>query len=209
MDRETNSTSRQHAPRMTLGLGGMSLPWCPLSEDRLAQQGGQGTRMAAGSTKPRRWGDDSCADPDASLGAHFPRGAPAGNVLPKRGDRCAPLARSREAQKVSRDAGLALRHGELEGWWQRYQGQRSHQGKFGGGGGETGISAHSPCSMQRAVHPRCWGGCRWRKEGAASLLLLEECPHTSRDIWQDGRCSSLLRALTVLTAVVAGTATHS
>lgn len=57
------------------------------------------------------------------------------------------LAHSREAQKVSREAGLALCRGELVGWWQQYQGQGSHQVKFGGEGSETGISAHNLQSL--------------------------------------------------------------
>lgn len=47
------------------------------------------------------------------------------------------------------------------------------------------------------------------KREETSLLLLEKCPQTIRDLWQDSRCSSFLPVLTVPSTVVARTPTHA
>lgn len=114
---------------------------------------------------------------------------------------CALFDSSREAQKVeqrSRVGGLLWERGQ----W--YQGPSSQQVNFGAEAGEMGISIHN---MQ---FPFCATGCaphqlEIKKREETSVLLLEKCPHTTGDIWQDGRSSNLLSVLIVPTAVVAGT----
>lgn len=86
------------------------------------------------------------------------------------------LVPSQETQEEIRKAGPTHCPGELLGWWQWYQGLRSHQVKFGAEDGATGISAASALHNQLCTPA---GAARWGK-GRKLLLLWEKCPQTIR-----------------------------
>lgn len=80
-------------------------------------------------------GDDSWAGPETLLGTCFPRGAPAGNALPKTADPCGPLGsqpRGTDSEERSRTGALPRGPGGMAAvvpraekppgqiWWRRW-----------------------------------------------------------------------------------------
>lgn len=74
-----------------------------------------------------------------------------------------------------------------------------------------GISAHNlpPLQCTTTCAPQLLGRLEMEKREETSLVLLEKCPQTTEDIWQDSRCRSLLPVLTVPTMGVAVTPVHA